>query len=343
MGRDGRRDQDLTTASSPATSDRAAAVWRIATIVVFGLLAGFQLLEGLILPAAIGSHAAIYTEATRVWLAGGDPWTVGPPAAVFAGPPPMLLLFVPFVPLPSELTRLIWVGGSLVLAIWTIRRLGLPGYWVGFPPIFQAIFLGHPEVLMLWLLIFGGAVAGLGAAIKPYVGLPLLAERRWTAFAVGAVALAVTLPILPWGLFIQDLPMITANLVRQSHGDSVFGSPVLMVVAVVALGALGLRRGLWLAGPVLWPSAQPIYKTVTTPALSPAMAILWSIPVPGFTLGAVILEGIALRVAERRPLPGWLAHGFGLAATAGPLSRPLAPLPLALGRSPLIHRPQESR
>ena len=255
----------------------------------------------------------------------------------------MLLLFVPFVPLPSELTRLIWVAGSLVLAIWTIRRLGLPGYWIGFPPIFQAIFLGHPEVLMLWLVVAGGAVAGLGAAIKPYVGLPLLAERRWMAFVVAAVALLVTIPILPWSLFIQDLPMITANLARQSHGDSVFGSPILMIVAIVALAALGLRRGLWLAGPVLWPSAQPIYKTVTTPALSPAMAILWAIPLPGFTLGAVIVEAIALRVAERRPLPSWLGHGFGLAATTGPLSQPLPAMPFAIGRTTLIHRPQESR
>ena len=119
--------------------------------------------------------------------------------------------------------------------------------------------------------------------------------------------------------------------------------PFLMVVALIALVSIGMRRALWLAGPVLWPSAQPIYKTVTTPALSPAMAILWSIPVPGFTLGAVIVEAIALRVADRRPLPSWLGHGFGVAAPNGPLSQPLPAMPFALGRSTLIHRPQESR
>ena len=292
--------------------------WRIATILVFALFSGLQALEGLILPIAVGSHAANYTAAAAAWLQGGDPWQVGPPAAIYAGPPPMLLLFVPFTQLPVDLTRPIWVGAMLVLAIWSVRRLGLPGYWVAFPPMFQAIFLGHPEVLVLALLVFGGPLSGIAAVIKPYAAAPLLAERRWSAFLVAIALVIVTAPLLPWSTFVADLPSIAANLVRQNHGDSTFGSPILIVLAVLGLASLGLRRGLWLSVPLLWPLAQPMYKTASLPALSPFLAIAWSIPVPGLTLIGLLVEAIVLRFASRRPLPSWLMHGFAPAPFRGP-------------------------
>ena len=232
----------------------------------------------------------------------------------------MLLLFVPFTVLPVDLTRLIWVAAMLLVAIWVVRRLGLPGYWVAFPPMFQAIFLGHPEVLVLALLVLGGPLSGLAAVIKPYAAGPLLAERRWMAFLVAIAVVLITAPLLPWATFIADLPSITANLVRQNHGDSAFGNPILMALAILALASLGLRRGLWLSVPLLWPLAQPMYKTVSLPALSPFLAMAWSIPVPGFTLIAVLVEAIVLRIASRRPLPGWFLHGFTPASTRGPFS-----------------------
>src|SRR5439155_190270 len=88
--------------------------------------------------------------------------------------------------LPLDITRLVWVGGSLALAIWTLRRIGLPGYWLAFPPLFQAIQLGHPEVLVLWLLVSGGVASGLAAVIKPYAGFALLAELFWAVPIPGA-------------------------------------------------------------------------------------------------------------------------------------------------------------
>jgi hypothetical protein len=179
----------------------------------------------------------------------------------------MLLLFAPFTALPADLTRLIWVAAMFLVAVWVVRRLGLPGYWVAFPPLFQAIFLGHPEVLVIALLVVGGPLSGVAAVIKPYAAAPLLAERRWSAFLVAIAVVLITSPFLPWATFIADLPAITANLVRQNHGDSTFGSPILMVVAIVTLVSLGVRRGLWLSVPLLWPLAQPMYKTVTLPAL----------------------------------------------------------------------------
>jgi hypothetical protein len=77
-----------------------------------------------------------------------------------------------------------------------------------------------------------------------------------------------------------------------------------------------------LSVPLLWPLAQPIYKTVTLPALSPFLAIAWSIPVPGFTLIGLVVEAIVLRLATRRPLPRWLIHGFEPVSIRGPFGSP---------------------
>jgi hypothetical protein len=270
----------------------------------------WSIVVSIIAPGTIGSHGAIYAEAARAWLTGADPWQVGPPAAVFAGPPPMLLPFVPFAFLPGDINRIAWVAIDVVVAVWTIRRLHLPPYWLIFPPLFEAIVLGHPEVLVLALLVIRGPIAGLAVLIKPYAVFPLVAERRWAAIALGAIVGAITLVVLPWGLFVSELPRIGETLARQSEGDSVFGQPLLMVAAVIALGVLGLRRGLWLAVPVLWPAAQPIYKTMTIPALSPIVAIAWALPFPGATLGGVMVYALLSLVDRRRALPSWLREGI---------------------------------
>lgn len=272
----------------------------------------------------IGSHAAIYTDAARTWLAGGNPWYTGPELAVFAGPPPMLLPFVPFIGLPLDLTRLVWVGGSAILAIWTLRRIGFPPYWLAFPPIFEVIVVGHPEVLVLWLLVLGGPSSGLAVLIKPYAGIALLAERRWTAMVVVAVALVSTVAFLPWGLFIQELPHIAKLLVVQNNGDSVFQQPVLVAIGLIALAWIGMRRGLWLAVPLLWPYAQPTYKVMTVPALSPIVALFWAIPIPGSTFVGIVVEASLSWLAVRRAIPKWLRSGLGPAIPAIPWRRATA-------------------
>jgi hypothetical protein len=294
---------------------RLGRPWNILLPVMFAIGSADFGLAVLLDPRSVGSHAVIYTEAARAWLEGGNPWTVGPPSAVFAGPPTMLLPFVPFVALPGDVTRVIWVAGTAILAVLVLRLLRLPGWWIGFPPIFHAILLGHPEILVLWLIVGGGLVSGLAAVIKPYAGLPLLAERRWLAIAFGLVVVVITVPLLPWQEFIQMLPTISAIYGQQTtSSDSTFGSPVLMIVAVGALALLGWRRGLWLATPLLWPGAQPIYKVVSVPALSPLIALIWALPVPiaaatHATLIAVVIEAAVRQLGSRRPLPLWVREG----------------------------------
>jgi hypothetical protein len=279
----------------------------------------------LLYPEGLGSHANIYAGAAATWLGGGNPWTYGPPAAVFAGPPSMLLPFVPFVGLPVDVTRLAWFALDLVVAAWVIRRLGMRAYWLLFPPLFAAIILGHVEVLVLVLLVLRGPIAGLAAVIKPYAALPLVAERRWSALAVAAIVGAATLPFLPWAQFVSEAGTIAATLARQSQGDAIFGDPLPMAAAIVALAALGIRRALWLAVPLLWPYAQPIYKTMTLPVLSPVLAIAWALPVNGATLAGVIALAALVTLDRIRPLPAWLKAGIEPAAS--PRAHPTEPAP----------------
>lgn len=285
-------------------------LWHVLLITCFAIGSARSLLFILIAPPIFGSHGVVYTDAARALLAGGDPWSVGPPGVQFAGPPPMLLPFLPLTLFPPSAVTWISVIGALALSVWSIRRLGLPAYWMLFPPLFGGILLGHPEILVLCLLLAGGAISGLAAVIKPYAGFPLLAERRWRAMAATILAVLVTAPFLPWAQFLEELPKISANLVRQSQGESTFGDPVTMVVAVVLLARLGLRRALWLATPLLWPSAQPGYRLISMPALSPLIAACWALPIPGMTLAGIALEVVAIEIGRRRPLPEFIRLGI---------------------------------
>jgi hypothetical protein len=319
-------EPDLDLAAVPGAPRRFRLTWDVVLLVAFVPGAAWSVLVSIVAPLTIGSHGAIYADAARAWLTGVDPWQVGPPAAVFGGPPTMLLPFAPFAFLPWDVTRMAWVAIDAVVAVWAIRRLGLPPYWLIFPPLFEAIVLGHPEVLVLGLVVLRGPLGGLAVLIKPYAVLPLLAERRWTAIIVGAIAALITFPFLPWGRFFAELPQIGATIVRQSQGDSVFGQPLLMVVAVIALAALGPRRALWLAVPVLWPYAQPIYKSMSLPMLTPVVALAWALPVPNATLAGIVALAVLLSIDKVRPLPSWLALGIATAARPGPGTQTAAPV-----------------
>jgi hypothetical protein len=298
----------------------ARRVWDLLLILVFLPGVAFWAVVAVVYPIGIGSHANIYTEAAAAWLRGSDPWLVGPPAAIFAGPPTMLIPFVPFTTLPIDVTRLAWFVGDLLISMWILRRLRMSAYWLAFPPLFSAIVLGHIEVLVLAAIVAGGAFSGLAAVIKPYAALPLIAERRWGALVLAGLVVAVTFPLLPWPRFFAEYGTIEASLARQDVGDSVFGQPLLMVVAAVALLALGPRRALWLAVPLLWPHAQPIYKSLSIPMLTPLIAFFWALPFEGATLVGVVVLAALITMSRRRKLPAFLAAGIEPVAAWPPIS-----------------------
>lgn len=107
------------------------------------------------------------------------------------------------------------------------------------------------------LVVVGGRFAPLAPFLKVYGAIKMIGERGWRALAMSGLVLAITAPVLPWGMFLASLPDAASHLAGQSMTTSVWGSVPLMVVFGLGLLWLGLRRAGWLAVPILWPSTQP--------------------------------------------------------------------------------------
>jgi hypothetical protein len=140
----------------------------------------------------------------------------------------------------------------------------------------------------------------LAPFLKIYALIPMLGERRWRQVAVSALLLATSLFILPWGQWFAGLPVITTHLINTSATTSIFGQPVLMVIAVIALLSLGLRRAGWLAVPILWPYTQFHYAAISVPGLTPYLALCWCFPTPEVWLASTCVFAVHQRIVKAR-------------------------------------------
>jgi hypothetical protein len=251
-------------------------------------------------PQWIGIDARLYAAAARSMLQGGDPWAVSEAGIYFAAPPPTLLPFIPFAFAGPLLTTVVWMGGSAILAVLAVRSLRRPLWWALFPPIVDGILAGNPDVAVLAVLVMaGGRWSAAAPFLKIYAIVPMIGERRWRSVLIAVVALLVTAPLLPWARWINEYGVISGHLSSTSATTSVFGQPVLMVVAAVALLALGIRRAGWLAVPLLWPSTQFHYAALAVPGLTPFLALAWCYPQPEVWLAAVVVAAAHRWLIER--------------------------------------------
>lgn len=274
----------------------AIAAWFVFNGVFF---VGFLLRDA---RGLFGADTRVYDAATNAWLSGSDPWRVAVDGVAFAAPPPTLLLMLPTLPLGDVGAALVWSIGSLLLAVWTVRRLRLPWYWLAFAPLWEAVWTGNPDVLVIAALVAG--VGPVAVVAKVYAAVPLLLLGRWRELAVTALVLAATALILPWGTFVDDLGVVRANLASQSAGGiSASAYPVLIAPTILALISLGRRRAAWLAVPALWPDAQAHYALIGLPAAGPVLGLFWAaVFLPAVFPIGVIAAAIAA-LAERRRAP----------------------------------------
>ena len=268
-------------------SDALLLIW-------FSVNTGILLAPFIRYPWILGGDAIIYTRAAALWLAGQDPWGPLPGTAVrLVSHPHLLLFYAPFVGLPN--VGIVWVIGLLALSAVALRRLELPYWWLAFPPLADAIRWGSSDALVFALLVLGPR--WLAPIAKPYAAFALLGDRRWLDIALALAIGAAGLLILPWSLFLSHLSDVLAELRLNAKNLSVFSEPLAMVLAVVALAALGWRRALWLAAPVLWPLTQLHYAAMTIPALTRSSAFFFAVPIPGAPLVGVVVAAILARVA----------------------------------------------
>jgi hypothetical protein len=266
------------------------------------LLTWFSINTGVLLapfiryPWILGGDAVVYAESAGLWLAGKDPWAPLPDTAVsLVSHPHLLLFYAPFAGLPAIVTGFTWAFGLLALSAVALRRLGLPLWWLAFPPLVDAIRWGSSDALVFALLVLGPR--WLAPIAKPYTALPLLGDRRWRDIVIALVVGLIATLFLPWQLFLSHLADIAVEIGLNAQDLSVFGEPIAMVVAIVALAALGWRRAMWLATPVLWPLTQLHYAAMTIPALTRSIAFFFAVPIPGAPLVGVVVAAILARFA----------------------------------------------
>ncbi len=254
----------------------------------------------------IGQDLRIYRHAAEVALAGGNPWALEPGLFPFAAPPPTILMYIPLTWLPLPVAAVLMMSLALVAAAWAVNRLGLPLWWLLFPPLFDALIVGNPDALILPLLLVRGPLAGLAAVLKVYALVPLLLQRRWPAIAVGIAVSLLSLPLVP--TFLASLGTVTAVL-NLSSDLSAWGT-WLMLPVVVALYLLRRHGAEWLVVPALWPNTQSQYGTMALPAVcrSPLAAALIGLNTPLVPPIAVIVMAVEVQLRARRTATD---HGLG--------------------------------
>lgn len=255
-----------------------------------------------------GLDARIYVRAAANWLAGADPWAAfaniyGVKTDFnFSGLPPTVAMYVPMTLVSEEVV----VWGSIMLnalaALWIIRHLRLPLWWLMFPPTVQGVVAGNPHIVLLALALSGWSiVAGIAPVVKVYFIVPLIAELRLRALLAAGIFVLLLMPWTwaLWSDYLSRAGTISARLMTEAYGGhSAWVYPVLLVIPTAL--ALGLtfkrdrRAAGWLAVPGLWPASQWLYSACALPVMTPIAAALFAIDMRGVPPIAVIVCCIEL-------------------------------------------------
>lgn len=317
MGR-GRR---VYLARATLAQDRPGRFGQIALATWFATISAQRLLA-LYRTGEIGFDARLYREAAAAWLAGANPYDVSLDGIFFAAPPPSLLVASVLVPLPAWLAGACVTVAGLVGTAWVLRRLGLPLWWLLFPPLVDGLWNGALDVLLLPLIFLPTAVApAAGVLAKAYAAVPLAVLGRWRPLAVALLVVAITFPVLPWSAYIGDLASINQRLLDQSNGGmSGFAWLPLVPVGLLSLVAMGRRRAAWLSVPALWPWSQWYYSVLAMPGLTPLAAAVFAVPIQGAPVIGCVLVALQARLTGE---PWWAIgpRGSGLGGEPARLSR----------------------
>jgi hypothetical protein len=256
-------------------------------------------------PLVFAIDARHYQRAASAWLTGGDPWQVREMGVLYASAPHTLVFYAPTHLLPFDLAIALWMIGGLAAAVWAVRRLELPLWWVLFPPLAHALWNGNPQPIVLAFLVAATPWAStLALGLKLYVGVQLLFRPKHLLIA-GAIVGAATL-LLPWQLYLQAG---VSEHVEGAWNGSAWRFWPLLIPTGLALVVLWRKGGEWWSIPAVWPATQFYYVATVLPAVAKrqVLAALTALPVPLLVpVVVIVLAAIELRNGERpwrRPAP----------------------------------------
>jgi hypothetical protein len=273
-------------------------------------------------PDVLGIDAYHYQKAANAWLAGDDPWKVTVGGGItYAAAPHTLLFYVPTSVLPLAVAAAVWVILGLIASVWLVRRLGVPIWWLAFPPLLQSIWNGNPQTIALALLVLGGsAAASVAVLLKLYAAVPLLVRPR--SLVIAGIVVLVLLPILPWRLYLDDGLGIAGHLTTAWNG-SAWRIPILVPPTLLALWILRRDGAEWYAVPAAWPATQFYYVAMALPAVvgRPLLAAAFALPLPLVVPVAVMALAVQKVWREGR-------SALAIRPILGPAPVPSAPQPV---------------
>jgi hypothetical protein len=136
--------------------------------------------------------------------------------------------------------------------------------------------------------------------------------------AVAVVALLVTLPFLPWQLYLDDGLGISDHLVNGWNG-SAWRFPLLIPPTLVALWILRRQGAEWLMIPAVWPATQFYYVAMALP-----VAVKYPLLAAALALPAPLLAPIAVMAMAAwsvwRTRQGFVGLGNGISAPSSRIS-----------------------
>ena len=242
---------------------------------------------------ALAIDARHYQRATNAWLAGGDPFAVMEGTTPYVSGPHTLLFYVPTSFLPVTVSTWVWMALGLAASVWLIRRLELPLWWVLFPPLTHAIWNGNPQTIALALLVLGGPLAAAAAVgLKLYTGLAL--AFRWRDAVVAGLFLLVTLPFVPWQLYLEHSGTVAAHVATSWNG-SAWRLPILLPFAAIAIWILRKEGGAWHAVGALWPGTQFYYNSMALPAIANRKVVTAFLAAPVPLMAPLVVIALAAK------------------------------------------------
>jgi hypothetical protein len=280
-----------------------------------------------IVAGRLALDARIYYRGAEAWVHGSDPWAAKvdfPSYSLhYAAPPPTVILFAPFTLIPEQVFVTGFTLLSVAAALYILRRVHLPAWWIAFPPLLIGALSGNPVIVAVACAVAGSRwLAPVGTAAKIYVGAAIVGERRWWSLAItAAVMLATVIVFWPlWHLYLVDYSSISATIAHESRGGySATTYPPLFAVTAVMLAALALidfRAACWLAVPALAPFTELHASVFALPVISPILAIGLAYPLAGLP-PVVICVYAAWRIVRATPLLGRLPLPDGVIDTLG--------------------------
>ena len=87
--------------------------------------------------------------------------------------------------MPEPLAIALLTVLAIVASFWMLRKLGLPWWWITFPPLVDNLWNGNPQLFLVPLLL--GPAAWLAPIVKAYAVVPLVIQFRVRTLAITAL------------------------------------------------------------------------------------------------------------------------------------------------------------